>query len=220
MFELASLGLGIVGGIGKMFARGKANRELRKLQAQDPVYQANPIAAQRMSLTQNLLNARMPGAQQAERNIYQAQGNQFANINRNATDASQALALGASTLGQTQDQFNQLGMNEANDYQRRYGNYAQAGEGVINEGNKVFEDQTRRYGDKVQNVGAQQANNAANWGDVSNMGFGLLDFGASGGFGNFKNLFGGGGDGNRQMGMGQNVSADVRRPNSSSYQLF
>ena len=51
MFELASLGLGIVGGIGKMFARGKANRELRKLQAQDPVYQANPIAAQRMSLT-------------------------------------------------------------------------------------------------------------------------------------------------------------------------
>ncbi len=191
MFELASLGTGIIGSIGKIFARGKANRELRKLQGQDPAYAANPIAQQRLSLAQNLLNARMPGAQQAERNIYQAQGNQFANIGRNATDSSQALALGASTLGQSQDEFNKLGMNEAQDYQRRYSNVVGAQEGQINEGDKVFQDQTRRYGDLVQNKGAQAANNAANWGDISSLGFGLADFGASGGFGNFKNLFGG-----------------------------
>lgn len=164
---LSPLGLvgGLIGGIGKLFARGKANRDLRDLQKQDPVYDTG-----RLNLARTLLNARMPGASSAERNIYGNQANQVANINRNATDSSQALALGAGTQGVTNQAFEQLGDQENQDYQRRYGN-------VVNEENNKYQDQVRRYGDKAQILGAQNENRQNSWTEVSNMGFGLADYG-------------------------------------------
>jgi hypothetical protein len=193
-FTIASLGVGLIGSIGKMFGRGKANRRLRELEESDPIYSANPLAAERLALSKNLLNARAPGAQSVERNIYANQGNQIGDISRNATDSSQALALGASTVGQSNQAFNQLGEQETQDYQRRYGNVVNAEEGVINEGNKVFQDQVRRFGDKAQIRGGINENQQSNWGDVSNLGFGLSNFGMAGGF---KNMFGKKGAGNK-----------------------
>jgi len=192
MFELAGLATGLIGGIGKMISRGKANKEMGRLMKEDPTYAANPLAAQRLGLAQTLLNARMPGASAAERNIYTNQANQLASVDRNATDASQALAIKSGVGAGTNNSFQDLGQMEASDYQRRFGNLVNAQEGVINEGNKVFQDQTRRFDNKVQFKGAQAANRAANWSDVSNIGFGLMDFGAAGGF---SNLFGGNGGG-------------------------
>lgn len=199
MFELAGLGLGLVGGIGKLLSRGRANRKLNQLMKDDPTYAANPIAQQRLSLAQALLNARMPGAAAAERNIYSNASNQVRNIQRGATDASQALAAASGAYAQAGNQFTQLGVQEAQDYQRRYNNLTDAQQGVINEGDKVYNDQVRKFGNKVQLTGAQVANNANNWGDISNLGFGLMDFGAAGGFGN---LFGGGSGGGRNGGIG------------------
>lgn len=182
MFELAGAGLGLIGTIGKMFARGAANRKLRQLQKEDPVYQSSPIAAQRLGLANTLLNARAPGAAAAEQNIYSNQANATANAERGATDSSQLLLTGGAIQGQTNDAFNQLGQNETADYQRRYGNQVGAQEGMIAEGDKVFNDQTRRFNDKTQFQGAQAANNANNWGDVSNFGMALGNFGVNGGF--------------------------------------
>lgn len=176
------LGIGLIGAVGKIFGNAKANRQLRKLQGEDPIYNANPIAAERLSLAQTLLNARMPGAARAERNIYANQGNQFGNINRNATDSSQALALGAATLGQTNNAFGDLALNEEQGYQQRYQNLMGAQQGMINEQDKVFGDQERRFGNKVQIQGAQNANRQNSWGSVSNAGFALADFGMNGGF--------------------------------------
>lgn len=187
MFEIASLGLGLIGNIGKMFSRGKANREMDKLIKQNPVYTENPIARQRVGLAQTLLNARMPGAAAAQRNIYSNQANQLASVDRNATDASQALAAKAGIGANTNNSFMDLGQQEAADYQRRYSNMTSAQEGLLNEQKDVFGDEVRRFGDLTQFRGAQAANRAANWGDTSNMGFGLADFGASGGFANFFN---------------------------------
>ena len=192
-----AVGVAGVGLVGKALSRHKANNTMDKLIQQDPNYATsaagianNKLASGRLSLAQTLLNARMPGAARAERNIYTTQANQLGSISRNATDSSQALALGASTLGQTNQAFDQLSGQEAQDYQRRYGDVENAQEGVINEQNKQFQDDTRRFGDTTQFKGAQAANRAANWGDLSNFGFGLADFGASGGFGNYKNPFG------------------------------
>ena len=53
---LIGLGIGLIGGIGKMFGRGKANREMDKLLAKNPVYNENPLARQRLGLAQTLLN--------------------------------------------------------------------------------------------------------------------------------------------------------------------
>ena len=174
---------GLVGGIGKIIGRGKANRQLEQLLKQDPRYQINPLAQQRLGLAQTLLNARQPGAATAERNIYSNEANQLAFLNRNATDASQALALAGSIAGQTNQAFENLGMQEAQDYQRRYGNLTEAQQGMISEGDKQYQDQIRRYQDLLSIRGAQNENRQNTWGDIANFGFGLIDFGMSGGFG-------------------------------------
>lgn len=179
---IAGLGLGLIGGIGSLFGNRKANRRLEDLLKQNPQYQANPLARQQMGLAQTLLNARMPGAVAAEHNIYQNQANMMGQVNRNATDASQALALAAAGQGQTNQAFGNLATQEAQDYHRRYGNLTQAQQGVINEDDKVYQDQVRRFQDMAQIRGAQNANTQNTWNSIGNLGFGVLNFGLAGGF--------------------------------------
>ena len=186
----AGLGLGLIGGIGGMLGARKSNRQLDQLLQQDPRYKANPIANQRMGLAQTLLNARAPGAAAAERNIYQTQANTMGNVNRNATDASQALAMGAATQGQANQGFGNLAAQEAQDYQRRYNNLTGAQEGVIQEGDKVYQDDVRRFGNMAQIRGMQQQNRQNSWNSLTNLGFGAMSLGMAGGS---QSLFGGGG---------------------------
>ncbi len=181
---LAGIGLaiGAIGSIGKAAGRRKANKEMDKLLKQDPKYAANPLANQRLALANTLLNARMPGAAAVERNIYQNQANQLGRLDRTATDASQALAMASGIGAGTNQAFNQLGITEAEDYQRRYGNLVNAQEGVIREGDKVFNDDVRRFQNLVGVRGAQQQNRQNTWGDISNFGFAVANMAASGGF--------------------------------------
>ncbi len=172
MGALIGLGLGTVGAIGGLISSFGNNSKLDKLYRQDPTYAANPIAAQRMGLAQNLLNSRMPGATAMERNIYGNQANQLANINRNATDGSQALALGAASQGQTNQAFQNLATQEQQDYYNRLQNYTGAQQGMIQEGDKVYQDQLRRYGDLSAITGAKIQNTANAWKSLSSLGFG------------------------------------------------
>lgn len=116
---LASLGVGLFGGLGKMFGRGRANRELRKLEKSNPAYVQNPEAANRLAMAKTMLNARTPGAMQAERNIYSNAANATSLAQKGSTDASQLLATAGNIQGRTNEAFTQLGMDEAQDYQRR-----------------------------------------------------------------------------------------------------
>lgn len=183
----AALGLitGIGGAVSKLFGRKKANRALDELLTHDPTYQRNKTVDSRLGLASTLLNSRMPGAATVERNIYGNQANQFGQINRNATDASQAIAAAAGTQAGADQAFNKLGLEEEQDYQRRYGNFTNAQESSINEDDKVYQDQVRKFGVLAQIRGAQSGNNTAGAQDVSNLGFGLADFGLNGGFSNF-----------------------------------
>jgi hypothetical protein len=181
-FSIAGAGLGLIGGIANMFGNRKSNKRLEELIRMNPQYKENPLAREQMGLAQTLLNARMPGAAAAEQNIYQNQANTFGQINRNATDASQALALAAAGQGQTNQAFGNLATQEAQDYQRRYGNLAQAQQGVINEGDKVYQDQVRRFQDLASIRGAQNANRQNTASSLSNLGFGVMNLGLAGGF--------------------------------------
>lgn len=187
------LGLGVVGSIGKLFSRGAANKRLRDLEKTDPTYTANPIAANRLAMAQTLLNARQPGAITAERNIYSGTANANAGVDRNATSAADALFAKSNNQMNQNNAFGQLGQNEANDFQRRYGNYTSAQEGQINEGDKVYQDSVRRFGDRAQIQGAISNNNQQGWGEFSNLGFGIADYGINGGFGGGGEGSGGGG---------------------------
>ena len=175
---LLGLGMGLVGAVGKAVGRGKANREMNTLLAKNPVYQENPLARQRLGLAQTLLNARMPGATAVERNLFTNQATQLNRLDRGATDASQAIAAAAGIGAQTDNSLNQLGIAEAQDYQRRLGNVFDAQQGLIREGDKVFEDQTRRYNDEFAVRGAQQQNRQNTWGDISNFGFSFANMAA------------------------------------------
>ena len=187
MLPLIGAGIGLIGGISKMIARGKSNREMRKLSAQDPRYTANPLAANRLAYATAIRDARMPGVAAAERNITGSMGNTITTAQNNAADSGQVLALAAAAQGQAQKGFENLGMAEAQDQQRRMTNWEQALQGQISEDQNVFQDDLRRYGNKVQTQGAIAENRANTWGDISNMGFGLADFAGAGGF---KGLFG------------------------------
>jgi hypothetical protein len=211
---LAGLALGIGGAVGKMFGRGKANRKMDELLSQDPSYSANPIANERLSLAKTLLNARMPGASSVERNLLASQQNRFENINRNATSGAQAIAAANMVSGQTDRSLMNLGVEEAQDYQRRYGNLVNAQEGVIREGDKVYDDTLRRYGNRFQVNAAQNENRQNTWGDISNLGFGVANFGLAGGF---DNMFGGGRQTQSAPGISQRsriASMQAGRPQS------
>ena len=181
MKPLIMAGIGAVGAVGKMIARRKANKQMDELLAKDPQYAENPEVAKKMALANTLLNARMPGAASAERNIMSNQANTTANVIRNSTDASQALAVAAGVGGQTNEAFENLQDRELQDYQRRYGNLTNAQDDLVNEQDKVYQDKLRRYGNEVQVRGAQSQNRMDNWQDVSNMGFSLADFSMKGG---------------------------------------
>jgi hypothetical protein len=184
MVPLAAAGaaVGLIGGIGSIIGNAKSNRQLERLIKQNPTYKSSPYAGQRMALAQQLLNARQPGAAAAERNIYGSQASTLANVQRNATDSSQALALAAGAQGQTNQAFGDLAQQEAQGYQQRYQNLAGAQEGMIQEGDKVYQDQVRRFQDLAAIRGAQSQNRQSMWQGISNMGFGAMNFGlASGG---------------------------------------
>lgn len=216
MTPLIGLGVGLVGSIGKAIGRGKANRQMERLLGQDPTYKENPLAAQRLGLAQALLNARMPGAATAERNIYTGAANTMAGYQRAATDASQLLAGGADVQGRTNDAFSDLGQAEAQDYQRRYSNLGMAQEGVINEQQKVFEDNVRRFQNQVSIRGAQNENRQNTWGDISNFGFSLANMAAQN-----PNLFRSGGGDNYQSFSGRNWGniMQTNLPQNSQFQV-
>lgn len=181
-FSIVSGLVGVAGGIGNMFAMGKANKRLKRLQADDPRYQISDVAKERLATAQLLLNARMPGAAAAERNIYGAQANTQANVARNSTDSSQALALGAASQAQTNQAFQNLGQTEAEDYYNRLQNLTGAQQGMIGEQDKLFQDDVRRFENRAQIEGAQAQNTSNMWKSIGNLGFAGMNFGISGGF--------------------------------------
>lgn len=182
---LAGLATGIIGAIGGFFGNKKANKQLDAIAKTDPVYTENPLAKQRLALAQTILNSRFPGAATEERNIYGTQATQLGNIQRNATNSAQALALAGGVQGQTNAAFSNLGQEEAQNYYRNLQNLNSAEEGAINEGDKVFQDEQRRFGDRIQIGGAKNANRQNTWQSISNLGFGLGDLGMNGGFSGF-----------------------------------
>lgn len=193
------LGVGLIGSVGKMIGNSKANQQLRSLQSQDPNYatsqagiQNNQVAQGRYGLAETILNSQMPGTAQEQNNILGNQSNVVGNANRSATNSAQALVVGSGAQGQTNQAFSNLAGQQADWYKSNLANYNQAGQGVINEGDKEFQDQIRQFGDKAQIQGAINANRQNTWGSIANGGFSLANFGMNGGFGG---MFGGGGSG-------------------------
>jgi len=138
-------GIGALGSIGKMIFGGKQRRQGKMINPIFNQYKTNPYAKQQLGIAQQMFGGRMAGAAGLERNIFANQANNQSNINRNATDSSQALALGAAGQGQTNQALGDLQTQEA---QNKYGmlqNLNQAYGGMISEGNKEYESMLQKF---------------------------------------------------------------------------
>jgi hypothetical protein len=101
--------LGGLGALGKTATGFMQNAQANKI---NPVWN-DTFVNNRLGIAQGMFNGRMAGASDLERNIASAQGANIQNINRNATDASQALALAQGSQTMASDAYNDLQIKEA-----------------------------------------------------------------------------------------------------------
>lgn len=190
----------------------KANKELDKLSALNPTYTQNPLAGNQFELAKQLFSGRMFGAPQEERNIFSNNANFNAQVGRNSSDGSQSLALAAAGQGQADQSFQNLQLKEQ---QNKYGllsNLNNAYANMIGEGDKVYNDQVRRFGDTAAIRGAKVQNKASMWTGLWN--------GLNSDFNDAMQIFGiasGGGFGG--MGGGGGKQASGSKPITSWAQL-
>ena len=154
-------GIGAIGSIGKMIFGGKQRREAKKIKPVFNQYKVNPFAQQQLGIAQQMFNGRMAGASDMEQNILASQANFNANVGRNATDGSQALALAAAGQGQANQSFQDLQTQESQNKAAMLGNLNNAYGGMINEGDKVYNSMFQKFQmdtnqkNALKNAGAQ-----------------------------------------------------------------
>ena len=173
--------IGGIGMVGKAIGRSQANKQMKQLLKDQPKYQENTLAKQKYALAQNMFNSQMPGTQEYMSGIERGRASTIASAERaggNPLLAASAASSQANEAGQA------LAGQQAAYKQNAYGNVASANQGLINEQDKVYQDQLRQYQTRAQLEGAMQENRQNTLGDITNAGMGLANFSASGGFNN------------------------------------
>lgn len=187
---------GLQQGIANIFTTRKANKELNKLLGQQVNFQKSPYAAQQLGLAQQMFGGRMAGAAQQEQNILSNQANYNANLQKNATDSSQLLAMAAAGQGQTNAAFQDLGIQEQQNKMNMLQNMNNAYGGMINQDMMAYQDKVRQFNDLAAIRGAQTQNRASAVNGVfnglnSDFNDAMAIFGMASG-GGLGSLFGGG----------------------------
>lgn len=146
------MGAGLIGGIlggltdvGKIIAGFSQNHQANQINPVYKPYEISPYAKAQLGLVQQLFNGRMFGANTLEQNIANSQANYMANVGRNATDSSQALALGVLAQAETNNAYNDLQIKEAQNKYDLLGNLNAAEQGMTAELDKQYQDMLQKY---------------------------------------------------------------------------
>lgn len=175
--------MGTVGTAFKIGAALKWEKEMKDIMGKDPKYTSSPYAANTLGLAQTLMNSRMAGAQSRANNISSSGANVRAGIGRNATDSSQALSLMVGTQGAQDQGYNDLAIQEGQDAAAKQQNLISANQGMTEEGDKMFDDEVRRWQDQVNYTMTKLKARQAGGNDISQLGSGLSSMGGGGGGG-------------------------------------
>lgn len=157
-----SLGVGAVTAGAKIYTGIKQNKLANQINPEFENYKTSPFANKQLGLANNFLNGRMAGAADQERNILSSQSQFLNNIQGNATDSGQALALGGLSQGVTNDAFNKLGIREQENKYNMLDNLNAAYQSMINEGNKEYQSIADKYQSDVQAKTALRGAGATN----------------------------------------------------------
>ena len=174
---VTTIGLIAAGGglLGKAISRAQSNTEMRKLLANQPKYQENPLYAKNYALAQSMYNAQMPGTQTYLGQLERSRSSEIAAAERAGQNSMLAAAAAAAQANQASEQ---LAGQQAAWKQQAYGGLTASSQALAEEQRRVYEDKLRQYENQAQIQGAIQQNRAATFGDITNAGFGLATFGA------------------------------------------
>jgi hypothetical protein len=190
-FIAVGAGLGAATAGFKLYSGIKQMSQANKMNPVKAEYTGSDAVNQSLGLASNAYQGRMPGAASASDRILQSQSNTLANASRGATDASQLLALGASTEGAADQASIDLAAKEG---QYKSGIL----DNVQNAYNKVTEDKRYIYQSKRDNylmdMQAKQALGQAGMSNIYGAGSDLagmaLQGAQLGNVGSFKSGFG------------------------------
>lgn len=180
--------------VGKFISGAKQTKESKAINPIWNQYQRSPFAGKQLEIAQQMFGGRMAGAPQLERNIFANQATRLGNLQKNATNSTQLLSLGAQAQGVTNDALEDLQIREAQNKQMMLQNLNQAYGTNIREGDKEYESMLQKYGMDVERKDALRSSGAQNkYGSVSDLASMGFTMGTSGMFGGGGGLFGGGG---------------------------
>lgn len=189
---LAGAILGGLGALGKTisgFSQMKKANEIKPIWAE---YEKNKLADQNLGATQNLFYGKNRAFTQAEANIRQAQSDQMANAQRNATDSATLLATGAGAAGNANRDFSNLAAQEAQQQAGVLDNLSRAYAMSINEGDKVQANKLMKYQLDSQAQAALRESGMNNiFGGVSDLAGGIMQYGNYKNAANFNKMLGG-----------------------------
>jgi hypothetical protein len=183
---LATAGL-IVGGLGAVGKSIMGISQMNKANQIKPewsAYKQNPLAAQNLGAVKNLYYGRSPAFTQAEANIKQAQSNQMANAQRNATDSATLLAVGAGGASQAQSSLSNLAGQESQQKVGVLDNLSRAYAMSIAEGDKEQANKIMKYQLDSQAQSDLRKSGIGNiFGGISDLAGGMIGAGQLGGGG-------------------------------------
>lgn len=141
-----------IGGIGLGIGQLFKARQFRNLER--PMYEISPETQERLGLREQLLQARMPGAAQLERNLAATQQSALYNMGQGATDSASMLAAASAAQAQTNVGLEKLQMAEAEDYYNRLAGLESAQGAMTAERDKQFQDELADYEEKAATAAA------------------------------------------------------------------
>jgi len=141
-----------IGGIGLGIGQLFKARQFRNLER--PMYEISPETQERLGLREQLLQARMPGAQQLERNLATTQQSALYNMGQGATDSASLLAAASAAQGATNVGLEKLAMAESEDYYNRLAGLESAQGAMTQERQRQFEDELADYEEKAATAAA------------------------------------------------------------------
>lgn len=165
--------MGLFSAIGNFITAGKQKKMSRGINPVQTTYEESQPIKDLYTEGQNLYQGRMAGAGAASDNIQVNAANTNANVARNATSGSQALAVAAGVQGQADQSIQDLALKEAQDKQNRFGIYSNVSQLMSQEGDKVYQDKLRKYYDDLNYKralqGASMQNMQAGFGGVDDL---------------------------------------------------
>lgn len=183
-FMAVGAGISALGSLGKIFAGAKQNKLANQINPFFQQYQENPLAKENLAVNKNMFYGADPASIKAQSNVMQAQSNQLSSAQRNATDASQLLALGAGLQGGTNEAFSKLAAQEAEGKAGLLTNLGQAYRGAISEGDKAYESMLQKYQmDSQAKAALRNAGQQNIFGGIGDVAGGLMQYGMFKGMG-------------------------------------